>query len=186
MPKKPTYKTAVGRARFVHLNKPDTAFDTDNPKFKTELIMSAKDAQPLIDSMNKEAAAVHGKGTFKLPIMKDEDTGEVIFKLASKFQPKFNDTTGKTIAPSKLPNIGGGSNLKCGGVMNIYDVMNVQGVALMLDSVQIIDIVEFGSGTQFDAVEGGSFQVDDDAPAVNGAVAGSTSAALKDDVKFDF
>ena len=44
MPKVIPFKTPKGRAKYPHLNKPDTAFDKDNPKYKTELLMTEKDA----------------------------------------------------------------------------------------------------------------------------------------------
>jgi len=163
---KPKFQSPIGRAKYPHLNEPDTAFDADNPKFKTELVLSAKDAQPFIDQINKASEEVHGKqpaGKVRMPITKDEETGEVSFKFNSKYQPKFCDTNGQVITPSSLPKIGAGSIIIVSGVINVYEVSKNKGVGLLMDGVQIIDVVEYGGGgsVTFDAVEGGSYVRED-------------------------
>ena len=46
MPKVIPFKTPKGRAKYPHLNKPDTAFDKDNPKYKTELLSLIHISEP--------------------------------------------------------------------------------------------------------------------------------------------
>jgi len=163
---KPKFQSPIGRAKYPHLNEPDTAFDADNPKFKTELVLSAKDAQPFIDQINKASEEVHGKqpaGKVRFPFTKDEETGEVSFKFNSKYAAKFCDTNGQVITQSSLPKIGAGSSLIVSGVINVYEVSKNKGVGLLMDGVQIIDVVEYGggNGVTFDAVEGGSYVRED-------------------------
>lgn len=154
--------SSVGRAKYPHLNKPDTAFNADNPKYKTEIVMSKDDAKDLVTKI-KEAAAEEfgGKKNIRMPYTVDEETGEVSFKMQSKYEPKFYDTQGQVIAPSSLPNIGGGSQLKGGGILNLYTVSGSSGVSLMLDKIQVVEVSTFGGDDEgFDAIEGGGFTVD--------------------------
>jgi len=182
MAKKIQFLTNVGRAKYPHLNKPDTAFNTDSPKYKTELVMSQEDAKSLVSKIKEAAAEEFGaKKNIRMPYSVDEETGEVSFKVQSKYQPKFYDTKGQVIAPSALPNIGGGSQLRGGGILNLYTVTGTSGVGLMLDKIQVVEVVGFGGDdTGFDEIEG-SFVVD--------ASMGATSDNLKTDVTkddFDF
>ena len=161
MPKVTKFTSPVGRAKYPHLNKPDTAFDTANPKYKTELVVSHDDAQPLINVIKEAATKEFGNKSVRLPFNVDEETGDISFKVQSKYQPKFYDTAGEVIKPSALPNIGGGSQLRGGGILNLYTVSGSSGVGLMLDKVQVVDVVGFGGDEEgFDAVEG-SFTVSD-------------------------
>lgn len=182
MAKKIQFLTNVGRAKYPHLNKPDTAFNTDNPKYKTELVMSQDDAKPLVAKIKEAAAEEFGaKKNIRLPYTVDEETGEVSFKVQSRYQPKFYDTKGQVIAPNALPNIGGGSQLRGGGILNLYTVTGTSGVGLMLDKIQVVEVVGFGGDeTGFDEIEG-SFVLD--------ASMEATSDTLKTDVTkddFDF
>jgi hypothetical protein len=164
MPKVIPFKTPKGRAKYPHLNKPDAAFDKDNPKYKTELLMTEKEAEPLIKMMREAAADNFGnKKNIKFAFSKDEETGNVSFKVQSKYQPKYYDSQGQVIPPAKLPRVSGGSELKAAGILNIYSVSGTNGVGLLLDRVQICKVVEgfSGDGEGFDADEDGDFSVDD-------------------------
>jgi|TARA_R110000823_G_scaffold150970_3_gene281788 hypothetical protein len=155
---KPRFNTPLGRAKFPHLNTPDTAFDTVSPKFKVELLMSAEDAAPIIKEIKAHAEAIHGKATYKMPIVKDEETGEVSIKVQSQYQPTFIDSTGAVMDPDNLPKIGGGSELRAGGTLNIYEVSGTKGVALMLSTIQIGSISTSGADTSgFGALDGGGY-----------------------------
>ena len=172
----------VGRAKYPHLNKPDTAFDTANPKYKTEIVMSKDDATPLVKMIKDAAAEEFGnKNNIRMPYTVDEETGEVSFKMQSKYEPKFYDTQGQVITPSALPNIGGGSQLRGGGILNLYTVSGSSGVGLMLDKIQVVEVSTYGGDDEgFDAIEGG-FTVD--------AAMDVTSDSVKTDVTkddFDF
>lgn len=170
MPKVIPFKTPKGRAKYPHLNKPDTAFDTNNPKYKTELLMTEKEAEPLMKMMREAAADNFGnKKNIKFAFSKDDETGEVSFKVQSKYQPKYYDAQGQVIPPAKLPRVSGGSELKAAGILNIYSVSGTNGVGLLLDRVQICKVVEgfSGDGEGFDADEDGDFSVDDVDEAVH-------------------
>ena len=113
----------------------------------------------------REAAADNfgNKKNVKFAFSKDEETGEVSFKVQSKYQPKYYDSQGQVIAHSKMPRVSGGSELKAAGILNIYSVSGSHGVGLLLDRVQLIKVVEgfSGDGEGFDAVEDGEFSIDD-------------------------
>ena len=165
MPKVIPFKTPKGRAKYPHLNKPDTAFDTNNPKYKTELLMTEKQAEPLIKLMREAAADNFGnKKNVKFAFSKDDETGEVSFKVQSKYQPKYYDSQGQVIPPAKLPRVSGGSELKAAGILNIYSVSGTNGVGLLLDRVQLCKVVEgfSGDGEGFEPDEDGDFSIDDD------------------------
>jgi len=169
------FTTPAGNAKYPHLNSPDTAFDTDNPKYKTEILMSEDEAAPLIAQIKAAAAEAFGaNANYRMPVTKDEETGQVSIKAQSKYQPKFYDAQGQVIVPSALPKIGGGSTVKMGGVLNLYTVSGSKGVKMMLDKVQVIDVVNGFGGDDggFEAVDGGSFTVEhfDDPTPTTGAV----------------
>ena len=164
MPKVIPFKTPKGRAKYPHLNKPDAAFDVNNPKYKTELLMTEKEAEPLIKLMREAAADAFGnKKNIKFAFNKDDETGEVSFKVQSKYQPKYYDSQGQVIPPAKLPRVSGGSELKAAGILNIYSVSGSNGVGLLLDRVQLCKVVEgfSGDGEGFEPDEDGEFSVDD-------------------------
>jgi hypothetical protein len=164
MPKVTPFQTAVGTAKYPHLNTPDAAFDKDNPKYKTELLMTPKEAEPLMKMMREAAADAFGnKKNIKFAFSKDEETGQVIFKVQSKYQPKYYDSNGQVITPEKLPRVSGGSRLKAAGILNIYSVSGTNGVGLLLDRVQLVKVVDgfTGDGGGFDAVEDGEFSIED-------------------------
>ena len=155
------YQTPLGRAKFPHLSSPDTAFDTVSPKFKVEILMSAEDAAPLVKKIKEECALVHGKANYRTPINVDDETGEVSFKVQSKYMPIFIDSTGAVIDcedPANIPNIGGGSEIRAGGTLNIYEVSGTKGVALMLNTIQISSLVGAKVDTSdFGAIDGGNY-----------------------------
>jgi hypothetical protein len=161
MAKKPkiNFVTPIGVAKYPHLNKPDTAFDSEG-KYKTELLLSAEDAKPLIKKIEDAAKAEHGSAHYRVPYVKDEETGEVAFKLQSKFQPDFFDTAGQVVPVNKLPKIGGGSRLKLKGYLNVYKVSGSAGVAITLQGCQIVEATQGMNGSGFDAIEEGGFTVD--------------------------
>ena len=80
-----------------------------------------------------------------MPFKKDEETGEIVFTVKSRFKPKFYDQTANPIIEAEVPNIFGGSMLKLSGDISTYDVGANKGVSLQLGEVQIIKLVE-GTG----------------------------------------
>jgi hypothetical protein len=153
------FQTPIGVAKYPHLLKPDTAFDSEG-KYKTELILPLSDATPLMKIINDAAKEEHGKSNYRVPYVKDEETGEVAFKFQSKFMPDFYDTSGQVVPPQQLPKIGGGSRLKLKGFLNVYQVSGSAGVAITLQAVQIVEAMQGMNGTGFGAIEGGGFTID--------------------------
>lgn len=161
MAKKPKIKfqTPVGVAKYPHLNRPDTAFDAEG-KYKTELILSPEDAKPLIKIIEDAAKEEHGKAHYRVPYTVDEETGEVAFKLQSKYEPLFFDSAGQLVPQNALPQLGGGSRIALKGFLNVYKVSGTCGVAITLRSVQIVEASQGMNGEGFDAIDGGGFTVD--------------------------
>lgn len=153
------FQTPIGVAKYPHLNEPDTAFDSEG-KYKTELLVSQKDAKPLIKIIEDAAKAEHGSANCRFPYQKDEETGEVAFKLQSKYQPKFFDTMGQLVPEGKEPRIGGGSRLRLKGTLNVYKVSGQAGVSIQLASCQIVEASQGMNGQGFDAIEEGGFTID--------------------------
>jgi len=87
-----------------------------------------------------------------MPYEKDNETGEIIVKFKSKYKPRFCDTTGKVV--TNEPKVGSGSTLKIKGNFYPYSTGSRIGVSLQMSAVQIIDLVEFGGGAQFEPEEG--------------------------------
>jgi len=161
MPKKQkiNFQTPTGVAKYPHLLKPDTAFDTEG-KYKSELLLSPEDAKPLIKIIEDAAKEEHGKSNYRVPYQVEEETGEVAFKLQSKYMPEFYDTAGQKVPTNALPQIGGGSRLRLKGFLNVYKVSGQAGVAITLQAVQIVEAVQGLNGTGFGAIEEGGFTVD--------------------------
>jgi len=161
MSQKIKFTTKSGRAKYPWLNKADTEFDAEG-KWKTQLILDPSDAEGLVTLMNETAHDNFGsKAKYKLPVTHDEQTGDVIIKAQSKYQPKYYDAAGQVIPFSKLPSLFGGSVLKLGGQLNPYTANGSKGISLLLDKVQVIEPVSSSGGADdggFDAVDG--FTVD--------------------------
>ena len=151
------FTTPLGRGRYVWLTKPDTKYNKEG-KYKTDLICAADEASDLI----KLVEQVKDTNTFqdapKMPFSTDEETGEIVFSLGSKFPPQFFDSQGQVIASANVPRLMGGSQLRLSGSITTYDMGgNVgSGITLNINRVQIVEAVEAsGGGGGFDAVEGG-------------------------------
>lgn len=143
-----------GRARYPWLNKPDTQFNPDGV-YTCMLILdeSAALVKQIKDIAKEEFGA---KDKPRMPFETDDETGEIVIKSKSKYQPKFYDATGQVLTGSQVPNIWGGSILKIGGFITPYQVSGSKGISLQLSKVQIIEPVS-GSGDDsgFESVDGG-------------------------------
>ncbi len=157
---KTKFTSPAGRAQYPWLNEPDNAFGGE-PKYKTNLIV--EDSQKLMELINKIAEDNFGSKASKasMPYDTDEDTGETVFKVKSKYAPSFFDAQGKNLVGKQVPKIWGGSTIRVGGIIAPWTVSGSSGVSLQLTRVQVIDLVTSESGGEgFDAVEG-SFVGDD-------------------------
>lgn len=147
------FMTPKGIAVYPWLNKPDTKF---GDKFKTGLRVSPKEAEELIAAIKSANQEAHGAkaSSARVPYKTDEETGEIIFRLQSKYQPKLVDSAGQVIAPATAPMIWGGSTLRVKGAIKTYDTGGNIGTSLQIQAVQVVDLAE-QSSAEFDAIEGG-------------------------------
>ena len=154
------FRTPSGSTIYPWLQpgRPDTAFDAEG-KYKVQLKMDAKAAQSLVDEIKQVKLDAFGaKGECHMPFSTDEETGEIIFKLQSKYQPKYVDASGNPIPEDKVPSMFGGSTLKASGILDPYN-KNGKGVSMRLGAIQIINPVSGSGGdAEFDAVEGYTVQ----------------------------
>jgi hypothetical protein len=168
------FTTPKGTAGFSNLITPDTKFDAEG-KYKTSIVLSSKDAAPLIELANEEAneLAVLDKKTkkvvmpegIKLPFTVNEDDDTVTFTFKSKKAPKLFDAKGNPIrgaARDDLHRISG-SVIKVKGAFSAYEGFG-GGVTGYLNDVQIIKLVEGGGGGFEDESDEDSYVPSSDAP----------------------
>lgn len=130
------FQSPKGRARYPHLNKPDTAFN--KTEYKTDLIVDPDDAMPLVQAANQLAQEhLSDEKDVHLPF-KTVD-GQLVMTCKSNYAPKFYDAPGNPIPASQVPELWGGSVLKLKGSMQCYKNGANAGVKLYLSSVMIID-----------------------------------------------
>ena len=141
---------------YAYLTKPDTAFDSDGV-YKTDFKMSADDAKPLLDEMRSIANEAFGKNASAahMPYKTDDETGEIVFKTKSKYQPRFVDASGKNVDAHTMPPVFGGSTARIAGNITPYDRNGNRGISLQLNAVQVIELAKSQTGANFGAVEGG-------------------------------
>ena len=156
---KVNFRSAEGIARYPRLTKPD---DLDD-KFKTQLMMSPEAAKPLMAmclEAGEEAFGPKGVDKLKMPWKVDEDTGDIVFIVKTKYEPKFVDAQTTPIHFANAPQIYSGSKLKVVGTIGDYELSKVnRGINLNLNKVQILSLSDGDfnddDGEGFDAVEGG-------------------------------
>lgn len=156
---KVNFVTKAGQAQYAWLQpgRPDTAFDAEG-KYKTNLILSAEDAAPLVEKINMlrgNSEKFTPKDNVTLPFSVDSETGDVVIKVSSKFQPKYMDAKGNPVPIDQVPLMYSGSTIRLSGAVDAWSKGANRGISLRLSAVQIIDPVS-GAGTagNFDAVEG--------------------------------
>ena len=153
MAKKNTFVSPKGTAAYPWLTKADTKFSAEGV-YKTGLTVKGKDAEAFQEAI--KAAFIEEFGQSKLAKAhlpwKDEEDGAVTFSFKSKMKPRLFDSQGKAITND--PAVSGGSVIKVSGAFGPYNKGVNMGVALYLNAVQIIDLVEYSS-SPFGAEEGG-------------------------------
>lgn len=171
---KESFSTVAGTARYPWLKEPDTAFGQES--YKCMIILDPKDAKPLVDKINKVAEDSFGAKADKamMPIETDDETGEIILKTKSSYQPKFWDSQGNPIIPANLPEIWGGSQLKLGGWIAPWNKNGKMGVTLQLMKVMVVE-ARGPSG------DGGSQQGDSGFDTVEGGFVTEESESFEDD-----
>ena len=161
--KKINFKTPQGICQYPWLNHADTQFDHAG-QYKCNLRLSEADAKPLMEEVRNAAKDAFGDKakSATLPFGKDEETGEVVIKTKSKFQPAVCDSQGKVIPSDAIPNIFGGSEVKLAGNLYAYNAGGRHGISMQLGAVQLIKLSEGASGAvQFGSVEGGFVAAND-------------------------
>jgi len=143
---KTQFITPIGVVRYPHITTPDTVGKFADNKFKAQLVISKKEAEPLVQ-MLKKMAKEHNVD--KLPFKEDkEDPSMIVFVAKSKFKPLVYDAKRNEVKKVDL-RVGAGSKLRVGGIVFPYET----GLSLQLKQVQIIDLVD-GANAMFDEVEG--------------------------------
>lgn len=185
--RKNPFASGIGTARYawIHPDRPDTAFNADG-EYKLQLIMDPKAAEKImavVDRVVADAFPGEDPSTLSIPIDTEEETGNVILKMKSKFPPKYTDAAGSPIVGKDIPNVWGGSTLQAYGNVKAYEVnKNQRGISLQLNTVQVIALVEGGKPDGFEAVEGytaSTSHEEDDMPDAAGAAAAAQSSSRK-------
>lgn len=150
------FTTPSGTAVYPHLNTPDTQF---NPEGVYKTSLSMENCDELISACERLGREEFGdKAKFKTPFNRDEDTGQTVVKVKSKYAPMFFDSKGEIMAGDQVPQLWGGSTLKLGGTISAYSVSGSKGISLQLKKVQVITPISGsndGDDSGFDAVDGG-------------------------------
>lgn len=176
---KTKFTTPKGVAIYPWLqpNRPDTAFDPEG-KYKVQLKMSEAEGKPLMELIKQvKADNFAAKDKVHLPFSTDDETGEIIFKLQSKYKPKYVDSSGSPIPEENVPLMFGGSELKAKGMLDPYSGSS-KGISMRLSAVQVINPVSGDGGDSFDAVDGGY--------TINSAQGAANGSKEEDDEDFDF
>lgn len=149
------FVTPKGRAVYPSVIRPDTRYNEEGV-YKTGLEMSAKDAEKFVEDLKAcytEEFGAKKLASAKLPFKKNDD-GSIVFNFKSKNAPKLFDAKGNPIRDTSDLRVGGGSVFKIAGAMKAYNAGGSTGVTCYLNSIQIIDLVEY-NGSPFGAEEGG-------------------------------
>jgi hypothetical protein len=147
------FVTPKGVAQYPWLTKPDTKFSEEGV-FKVSLAIPEGEAKGFAKACQDAFVAEYGQQKLAkahMPFKKDEN-GNIVFSFKSKLKPRLYDAAGKPIKEDV--SVGGGSTIKVSGAFGPYNKGANTGVALYLNAVQIIDLVEFSS-SPFGAEEGG-------------------------------
>lgn len=173
------FVTPKGRAVYPSVIRPDTRYNEEGV-YKTGLEMSAKDAEKFVEDL--KACYVEEFGAKKLPSaklpFKKNDDGSIVFNFKSKNAPKIFDAKGNPIKDTSELRVGGGSVFKIAGAMKAYNAGGSTGVTCYLNSIQIIELVEWGGSGPFSAEEG-SFEA-----AAEEKFGESSKASIDEEVDF--
>ncbi len=163
--------TPIGVAKYPRLNKPETEVNGKpcEPRYKITLVLDEKDkgvAEFIADLNKRQAAAIAAaKKTLKpgkkltendtvKPHLDDEDNVvDGKWEITAKTSAVAKDGTPKSVVmfdakgkPVKGAKVGGGSRVKLSVTPSEYNSTMGAGVALYLNAVQIIELVEFTGG----------------------------------------
>ena len=151
----------VGVAKWAWVSKADTKFNSEG-EFKVTLVLDKDSAEPLIETIEKELKEFYsglkaqGKKRIKeasKPYGEEVDdegdpTGNVEFKFKSKakFVPRIPifDSVGKPMTGVELWS---GSRIKVNTTLAPYSAGIGEGMAMRLNAVQVIDLVQGSNGS---------------------------------------
>lgn len=150
------FKTAKGIARFPSLHRTEVYQGMDTGYYKTKLVLTPADAQPLIELCKEVAVEEYGPkkaGSAMMPYKKNDD-GNYAFAFKSKHKPLIYDSTGTIVTdPVKISD---GSTIKVAGALK--PKQGVVGLNAFLNAVMVVDLKTPDSEPPFgpeDAEEGG-------------------------------
>ena len=159
MEEKVIITTPKGVALYPWLKEPDTGNSSFKvaPQYKTDLVLSKEDAEPLIDTINQvfQARVLFETKKQKQKEIKtvnppyrdelDDDnqpTGNVIFRFKTKaeYKPNIYDAKGKTMVGV---DVWGGSEIRVNAQVASYCTAAIgAGVTLRMRAVQVIALVQ--------------------------------------------
>ena len=153
--------TPVGVAKWAWVSKADTKFNSEG-EFKVTLVLDKDSAEPLIETIEKELkefySGLNAQGKKRIkeaskPYGEEVDdegdpTGNVEFKFKSKakFVPRIPifDSVGKPMTGVELWS---GSRIKVNTTLAPYSAGIGEGMAMRLNAVQVIDLVQGSNGS---------------------------------------
>lgn len=186
-----------GKAAYAWITKPDTKFSEEGV-YKISLILKtdSKECEALVEQLQEVFTDEYGMKKlksasipFKAEIDKEteEETGNTVFNFKSQKPPRLYNAKGQPILNAGNLRLGGGSDVKVNFTAKAYDKGAKCGVALYLNAVQIINLVEVKSAGMF-GDEGGSFdstgfaeEAEDEAPKAAKAKAKARVEESEDD-----
>ena len=177
MSKYEKFTSPAGTCNWAYLNKPNTKFDADG-KYEVTLVLSAKDAKPMMKQFDDWAAEVeaeykekHPKKDYvlKVPYAEEEEydkeakkatgkmTGNISFKFRSKNKPILLDSNVEKMVVAEKFFVPTGSTIKVAWSPNKYILASgMIGCAAYVNAVQILDLAEMEQGDfGFEKEEGG-------------------------------
>jgi hypothetical protein len=157
--------TPIGEAKWAHVHQPKAAFLDERgqpkgePKYQIDVVFSVEDLawkewagniKKQIDALPAQTDKRTGQALAKqMPIKReldinDQPTGKFYctFKTGSKYAPKVFDKFGKEIPKDIM--IGNGSKVCVNCTPAPYTAFG-GGIALYLNAVQVLDLVEYGN-----------------------------------------
>ncbi len=150
-----------GLASYPKIFKPNTRFNSEGV-YETGLVVKADQAAAFQEQIKQVFIDEFGNGKLAKAFMpwKENEDGDVVFTFKSSKKPMVYDSKGLPI--KKELDVGSGSELKIGTAIYPWSAGGKVGAKLYLNSVQIIQLVEY-SGSPFSAEEGGYVAEEDDA-----------------------
>lgn len=208
---KPTkYVTGKGELTgFISIFKPSTKFNAQGV-YRAEILLPKEEGEKLVELMKNvrtEQFKAYGKGSKVTDITRcvpyttvNEETGEetpdpqgrYILKATANayikdgvigYKPQVKDAKCHEI---KNASVGAGTIAKLGILIGGYTVAGKTGVTVKLGLVQIIDLVEYGGGMNFDITEEEGFEGTEENFKEPEAKAAETAPDEEDEGEEDF